>query len=85
MFIDEAWKSLCVLLRAAEGVVRREDTVARLAAGMEDNLLGRAELEKHVLMALTLPLGIANRPLAEPEAHVRADESILQGYKNDCE
>lgn len=55
---------------------------------MEDNLLGRAALEKHVLIALTLPLGMAIRPLAAlagPEAHVRADESILQGYKNDCE
>lgn len=40
-----------------------------------------AELEKHVLMALTpLPLGLARQRKAEPEAHdVRAaEESILR-------
>lgn len=78
--MEEAWRYLWALIEAAD-VVRREEGAAptRAATGIED-LERLAELEKHVLMALALPLGLASQPLAGPDAHVRADESILKGY-----
>lgn len=76
--MDEAWKYRWELSDAA-GVVRREERAARVVAGVEEEEEERfAELDMHVLIALTLPLGLASQPLAEVEAHVRADESILE-------
>lgn len=80
---DEAWN--CLVEWNCVGATRGEEKTAdslprgwRPTIGTEWEV---AELEKHVLMALTpLPLGLASQRKAEPEAHdVRAaEESILR-------
>lgn len=77
IFVDEAWKYLAVLWSDVGGV-RKEEGAAPACAGRQTTADVLEELEMHVLRARVLPLGLAaTQLLAEPEAHVLADESIL--------
>lgn len=73
--IDEAWKYLWVVWSDVREE-RAEERAVAPARGAAACDLGIAEF-KHVLIALALPLGLTSQVLAVPEAHVRADESIV--------
>lgn len=83
ILVDEAWKNLAVLWSDV-GRVRKEEVAAPVLAGRKptaellEQLALALALEKHALRARLLALGLAaTQLLAEVEAHVLADESIL--------